>query len=667
VSECATITGTTTVTVPRPPDLAYYEGSTEVKPSTSPSNAIDLNCTKTQYGVLLEARQDFGQIGGNAVFKWTIPSTWIATNAGTKKGEISENNISYDVYEGVWQNTLYVKQKADAPNQINGGQFWAKVTTCSTEVDVVIKQNKSFKRFEVKSKQPYTVEAQDFTSCTSSFLINPAISGEFRQPINLTWDPNYSFGSFASTSTKYTVPGTGAATYTANVNGFQPVMVRGVDDAGCVSLYGSTASANGYQNSSIRVGIQSQNALGWNSGVLPTVPQTVPAAGNKIVGLSGGVYYIGTNGLGYYYEFSNDARQWLIKSIPSITNGKTNDNSLAVSTRGAVFYYLNNAGSISRIATPYLLGAISTIVPGTAGAVGGLEVENVVGSPSRGTLYFRGANNYIYKYNPATDAQASVFVAEPTVYDIRAYNGRVYYITQINGNPQLKYRDAGTNASTIIYSGSIWNPTEIDVNTQGDVFFVMSQFLQVVPKTTSGYGSIVQFIPNRSETYNGNFTINQSTGTLYAASNDRLIYTYRNENNFWKSRFATTGIDNVVSSLYFASPNLLYVNGNGIIYNLYYFPQCPPAFFRKGDEETNTNISLNNGIYPNPFQDALEVNVSGQGEARLELCDLSGRVISSIAYYFAPTQLNTSGLNKGMYLCRIMQDGKQVFVAKVQK
>jgi hypothetical protein len=81
-------------------------------------------------------------------------------------------------------------------------------------------------------------------------------------------------------------------------------------------------------------------------------------------------------------------------------------------------------------------------------------------------------------------------------------------------------------------------------------------------------------------------------------------------------------------------------------------------------EEWSDAIKL---IYPNPFQDVLEVNVKGQGEATLELTDLRGRVVSSTPYYFNPVQLNTSQLQKGLYLCRIIQNGKQMFVTKVQK
>jgi hypothetical protein len=85
-----------------------------------------------------------------------------------------------------------------------------------------------------------------------------------------------------------------------------------------------------------------------------------------------------------------------------------------------------------------------------------------------------------------------------------------------------------------------------------------------------------------------------------------------------------------------------------------------------GMESENRNISISS-IYPNPFQDVLEVNVEGKGEATLELTDLTGCVVSSTHYYFNPVQLNTSQLQKGLYLCRIIQNGKQVFVKKVQK
>jgi hypothetical protein len=669
VSECATITGTTTVTVPRPPDLVYLENNVEVPKTFGLSNEIDLNCNKTQYGTLLGAKND--KIGGSAVFKWYIPSTWVATNAGAKKGEYSENNISYDIYEGVWQNTLYVKQKADAPNQINGGQFWAKVTTCSTEVDVVINQNKDVKRLTVKSKQPYTVEAQDLGSCVSDFQINPVINGSFKQPISLTWETNAGVGFFTTRNTTYSGSGTGAASYTSQVGGFQPVKASGVDLSGCVSLNGPSASSNGYQYSSIRVGVKGEYAAGWNRGVLPTVPQTVPVSGGKIINLQGSVYYIGTNGKGYYYSFSNAAGQWLINPISGITNGKASGNSLAVSTRGAVLYYLNNVGSISSIATPYNSGASSAIVQGTAGAVGSLEVENTVGNPNRGTLYFRGANNYIYKYNPATDAQASVFVAENTVYDIRAYNGRVFYITQINGNPQLKYRDIGTSTSTVIYSGTIWRETEIEVNASGDVFFVANSRVNYVAKTTTGYAAPVTLpITFGYIQANGNLTVNQSTGTVYWAGDDTRIYINFIKDGVWKVNSASDSqYDFAGMSLYYATPNLLYVNSSGIIYNLYYFPECPPNQFRKGDieEVSLAESSLKGQLYPNPFQDVLEVNVQGQGEATLELTDLTGRVVSSTPYYFTPTQLATSSLHKGIYLCRVVQDGKQVFVTKVQK
>ena len=85
-----------------------------------------------------------------------------------------------------------------------------------------------------------------------------------------------------------------------------------------------------------------------------------------------------------------------------------------------------------------------------------------------------------------------------------------------------------------------------------------------------------------------------------------------------------------------------------------------------GIENENRN-ALMSSIYPNPFKDVLEVNVQGQGKATLELTDLTGHVVSSSPYYFNPVQLNTSQLQKGLYLCRIIQNGKQMFVAKVHK
>ncbi len=73
-------------------------------------------------------------------------------------------------------------------------------------------------------------------------------------------------------------------------------------------------------------------------------------------------------------------------------------------------------------------------------------------------------------------------------------------------------------------------------------------------------------------------------------------------------------------------------------------------------EAVNAQVS----VYPNPAKDYFVVEVKGFNIDKIELYDVLGRLMSSAEPRNSKTEINTSDLAQGMYLVRILVDGKLI-------
>ena len=80
------------------------------------------------------------------------------------------------------------------------------------------------------------------------------------------------------------------------------------------------------------------------------------------------------------------------------------------------------------------------------------------------------------------------------------------------------------------------------------------------------------------------------------------------------------------------------------------------------EENDNSNFNL----YPNPFTDELNIESNMVGYKRIELREITGRLIKSYTGYGSTLSLRLNYLNKGIYLL-LMYTNSNVFIEKIYK
>jgi hypothetical protein len=81
---------------------------------------------------------------------------------------------------------------------------------------------------------------------------------------------------------------------------------------------------------------------------------------------------------------------------------------------------------------------------------------------------------------------------------------------------------------------------------------------------------------------------------------------------------------------------------------------------------TNVNSSSSFNVYPNPANDNVTIHMEGISKnATVVLSDVAGRILSTVDFNGTSVDLPTATLNPGLYHCRIMTDGIEVYVEKI--
>ena len=80
----------------------------------------------------------------------------------------------------------------------------------------------------------------------------------------------------------------------------------------------------------------------------------------------------------------------------------------------------------------------------------------------------------------------------------------------------------------------------------------------------------------------------------------------------------------------------------------------------------NNKVDLE--VYPNPVTDVMTVTVSGRhgGSARMQLVDMSGKIVESLSVNEDKVEINTSKLAAGMYLLKYV-DSENSGVLRIEK
>lgn len=654
---CGSYTGTRVVNVPNPPDVAFsIEGLAGVNDIPLENGDINrfINCSNQEYGVTLRANEIGGTVGNNAIFNWTLPQGWDAP------GLVNNNCANGPCYSST-SRSIFVKA-VTGRTELKGGRFTLSINTCNYNPNGRARDiNRGVPYLVLDSKPTYTLTLPDITACSNqNVLLTPTASNSAVYPLTVSWESKTGwFNNYTSTISGAN-NGTGGVLYsTSQTQGFQLNKASGVDGKQCFSVPLSTPDPNNYQYTP-RIGSSSQSS-GWISGLLPRMPQPTRVLSNSI-GYNGNIYFIGADGKAYFYSFDNQNPVWVLNTMVKVTNANTTYNSLV--TRGSALFYINTTTGIS-YQDDAVNGGNPINIANSTGA------KQLVLDRRNGEVYFRGANDFIYRVDVANQT-ATLYVAEATTQGFAANNGNMAYIDV--ATKTLKYRNA--NGTTGIIAQSLQCATELKFDRDQNLYYVRCGGSIFKTSFVNGVVGVTEQLPVGREGVgaNGQFTINNTTGTVYyAGQNQSIVQIYKNTSGVYETIYATdntTSGDNAGWSLVYGTPHLFYVSPNGLIYNLYY-TDCVPKQFRKGDEEsvsTTSNSSILSDVtFPNPFAEQLTVSVAGQGEANLQMVDMLGRVVLDRNYDFNPTTITTSHLEKGVYLCKVVQNGSVVYQTKLQK
>ncbi len=84
---------------------------------------------------------------------------------------------------------------------------------------------------------------------------------------------------------------------------------------------------------------------------------------------------------------------------------------------------------------------------------------------------------------------------------------------------------------------------------------------------------------------------------------------------------------------------------------------------------STANVLANSSvkIYPNPFNNEVNISLENSEKAELEILDMKGRLISKKSLSEKKNVVNTTGLNAGIYLFKINNSGKISIIKGIKK
>lgn len=580
-------------------------------------------------------------VSSSAAYKWELPGNYNNQTNTYDRNTASGRDVTGRLPEGAYTD------------------FVGKVTLTGLCGPAVVKT------FIVRPGLMPSVDA-DIYSCSNSVVIkvnNP----NGNSPIN-AWVTSARPGGWAS----FTNTTSNSTTFTASNAGDFEVAIQLTDANGCNKRLQTTVHA-GEASYNTNTG-----TAGWQSGVLS---DNRVKPGSNLAVYSNKIYFAGRDGKMYFYSYSDALQKWIINQIPGITNvaipGASNFNKIGIATVGTATYlfYTDNAGFFMKV-------DLSTynVSPGIGIA---LIANDIVVSGNE--MYVLGKSNNVLYYNTAQTSYTLFNSTLKTIvpgYGVNYIQNNNLYLTTLG---QLTFtNDVNASSDVVVYNGYVYFARG-QKGTANIFRFPLNNTGAVEQITTTGNLS-------------GVFTINPVSGVIYYGILDKgalnststvtsgayksaNIYQAYQQNGSWKFNAATLvkpgeKLDMYIQSPVYAGNHLYYIGAGGNeaigsnheleVWNLYYENACAPAIQRIASEETTELKSAEISVYPNPFADVLQLDLSmysdaaGQQTIKIVVLDAAGKEIYTTNALSELSTINTSDWSAGIYMIKVTCNNKSV-------
>ena len=441
-----------------------------------------------------------------------------------------------------------------------------------------------------------------------------------------------------------------------------------ITDAGEASIYRVGVSLRDVGNLYSNV-LYQPGAGVWASGTLADERRDV---GSNLALASGRkIYFTTRDGKMWYYEYSNGLGKWDVLPVSAVTSAKVIPNGYSdVVEVNSLICYIESTSEIyyveNGIKKPYGLQSATKLYTPTNSTYYGLFFRQ-----PDGVIKFGDINGLVRLTNISNTDDERFLVDNNTIYYVKG--GYLYQATIGNASSETLLVSSKT-----ILSGTDLEIYGVDLYFTGSdkILYKVNRITKVsTPLTSAGYCE-------------GQFAINQQTGVIYVKTKDPNTSYYRmgqvyQQGASWLVKNATNSVarpnDYTDGDIIFNTPNVFYVSarnkpnyeGESInsVWNLYFFDQCTPAVFRKGDEAEEATASTSSNTqslaYPNPFANELLVPTL-QGQT-VQLYDQLGRILLEKRAEESITRIQTNELGKGVYVLKLSENGNVIATQKLVK
>lgn len=591
--------------------------------SSLPVGAVSVN-PNGQYSLRLQ------QLINGATYVWELPDTYslVGSTPTIKKKTITETT-------GQVTDIFPVNSLVD---------FTGKVTVTGPCGDQVFP-------FTIKARQAATVP-NTVRTCTFDVLV--PINNPNNAIIDAIW-----------------LEGSGA---TVSKSGNSTVIVR-ITDGGASTAYRVGIALRGVGNLYSTV-VYIPGTGVWASGTLADERRDVGS--NLSLTSDRKVYFTTRDGKMWYYEFSNGLGKWDALPVASVVAARVVPNGysdvVAVNYTTATDIYYLNTNSVIRFVENGLdnsYGNINYFATKLYTPVNSSYVGLFFRQPD-GTIIFGNKGGSITSTNITNTDDERFWVENTNIYYVKG--GYLYKAVVGNASSETQLVTGVT-----VLSGTDLEVSGVDLYFTGSdkILYKVNRSTNVLtPLTPAGYSE-------------GQFAINSQTGVVYVKTKDPNTSFYRMgqvylQGSTWLVKNATNSTadpnDYTDGDIVFNKPNVFYVSarnkpnyeGESInsVWNLYFFDECTPVVFRKGDvEESSATVSSSvpsqGNAYPNPFGSELMVPTE-QGQT-VQLYDQLGRLVMEKIADAGVTHLQTDELNTGVYVLKVSNNGQALLTQKLVK
>lgn len=401
-----------------------------------------------------------------------------------------------------------------------------------------------------------------------------------------------------------------------------------------------------------------------------------------VIASGGAPYYVGNDKNIYGYKWNGTASKW---ENPAITTLQNANGKLGIPEGSTTLYF--NAGANNEVFKINV--SLANQVPVSIGISG---VKHF--TPDYFGNLYAASDNEIWRIN--TDGTVTPIKSGLSNIMRIATTQNKIFIAYFNGTLE-SFLVSDPNTITVITSANPiatldngW-PTynsSLEADWAGNLFFADKTGQIRIVKAGTTYSTVALTLPADKIAF-GNIHVNKTTGTVYYGARNGYLYQLAKDRTFYILKefgyFGTYWAE--YGDMAFASPNLFFVEGSGQ-YRLRAasYPTnapCGPAATRTSDEsaqdQTNANAYSNAQtaqitIAPNPASGpaTLIVNLNNEAQdATVTVYDMEGQIAATWLQNTTMTggrneiNINTTTLNKGLYLVRVTSKDQNLGSAKL--